>query len=197
MKIQLKILNKEFYADNKIVKKSGWDKKTEYYPPTNLPAYATPGSAGMDLRCTEDITIYPGKTVKIPTGLAMWIGSNVKDKFGCYDDASVAGFILPRSGLGERGLILANTIGVIDEDYQGELKISAWNRLEKPYIPFCNGEADEIERFAENTIYLTAGQRIAQLVFMPVIKAQFDIVEEFSNETSRGTGGFGSTGQST
>jgi dUTP pyrophosphatase len=155
MKIELKVLNKEFYEEHL------------------LPSYATNCSAAVDLICTKDIVIYSGETRMIDTGVAIWIGSIGSE---WVDWCSVVGLIAPLSGLGSKGLILANTIGVIDEDYQGELKISAWNRL------------------ASQVIELKAGDRIAQLFFVPVIKAQWNVVEDFTSATSRGSGGFGSTG---
>jgi len=167
MKIQIKVLNKEFYKKEKL--------GGEYY---DLPSYQTFGSAAMDLCCTEDITIYPGETRLISTGLAIWIGS---DKWG-HTDICTMGVIVPRSGLGTRGLILANTIGVIDEDYQGELKLSAWNR----HTPN--------EETTLHKIILNAGDRIAQLIFVPIIRAQWGIVDDFESKTNRGDGGFGSTG---
>lgn len=156
MKIQIKVLNKEFYAANK------WS--TSYF---DLPNYQTFGSAAIDLQCTEDITVKRGSSTIIPTGLAIWIGGANKD---------IAGLIVPRSGLGSKGLILANTIGVIDEDYQGELKIAVWNRTQ------------------DTDITLKAGDRIAQLLFVPALKAEWVITEEFTDETKRGFGGFGHTG---
>lgn len=159
MKIQIKILNKEFY---KVEKLGG-----SYY---DTPSYQTFGSAAVDLICTEDVTIYPGETKKIHTGLAIWIGS-------ISNALSYAGLILPRSGLGSKGLVLANTIGLIDEDYQGELIVNVWNR---------NDSLDK-------DIELKAGDRFAQLMFVPIIKAEWDIVEDFNLNTQRGSLGFGST----
>lgn len=157
MQIEIKILNKEFYKREKL--------GGTYY---DHPQYETLGSAAVDLRCTEDIILIPGERKMIPTGLAIWIGSS-------HSSQSVAGFIMPRSGLGTKGLVLANTIGLIDEDYQGELMISALNS-------------------AQSNIELGSGDRIAQLMFIPVIKAKFKEVEEFSNKTGRAQGGFNSTG---
>ncbi len=175
MKIELKILNKEFYRLDYNIK-----APYEQY----LPSYATPGSAAIDLVCTEDVIIYPGETKLIPTGLAIWIGSGQHNALSPFDVwGPVAGLILPRSGLGTKGLILANTIGLIDEDYQGELMVSAWNRVD---VGGGFNYPDVIE--------LKAGDRFAQLMFIPVIKAQFEVVEEFSDVTDR-TGGFGSTGK--
>ncbi len=131
-----------------------------------LPEYATPGSAGMDLRACLDapLTLEPGQTELIPTGLAMYIG-----------DPGLCATILPRSGLGhKKGLVLGNLVGLIDSDYQGQLMVSVWNRGQ---------QSQEIK----------PGERIAQLVILPVIQAQFEIVEEFT-ESERGQGGFGSSG---
>jgi dUTP pyrophosphatase len=203
MKIQLKVLDKEFYKENP------------------LPNYQTGGSAALDLYCTKDITIYPQERVKIPTGLAVWIGSAGRKRVlkhtsnSTMDDpeyyesndfthglGKMAGFIIPRSGLGTDGLVLANTVGLIDEDYQGELMVSAWNSL-KSDIEEDFSEADfsmdigmweGIEEVEKNIIELKAGDRFAQIYFAPVIKVQWDIVEEFSNKTDRGDGGFGHSG---
>ncbi len=191
----MKILNKEFYSYSSV---NGTGNRGKY----DLPCYATLGSAAMDLVCTEDVTIYPGETKMISTGLAIWIGSNpfnVKAEkqhyngdYSGYEHLDIAGLILPRSGLGTEGLILANTIGLIDEDYQGELKVSAWNRLK---LSTKKGKMtpDGVHVNA-NSFILKAGDRFAQLAFMPVIKAQWEIVEEFSSKTERGEGSFGSTG---
>lgn len=132
----------------------------------HLPAYATPGSAGLDLRALLDapITIAPGATVLVRTGLAIHIGA-----------PGYAAVILPRSGLGhKKGIVLGNLVGLIDSDYQGELMISTWNRGQEPFV---------LEPF----------ERLAQLVVMPVVQPQFKLVDEFA-ESERGTGGFGSTG---
>ncbi|KTD14560.1 deoxyuridine 5'-triphosphate nucleotidohydrolase [Legionella gratiana] len=132
-----------------------------------LPTYATHGSAGLDLRvCSnEPIQIAPQETVLLPTGLSIYIA-----------DPKLAAVILPRSGLGHKhGIVLGNLVGLIDSDYQGELKISCWNR--------------GIEHFTINP-----GERIAQLVFIPVVQAAFEIVDSFS-ESDRGEGGFGSSGR--
>ena len=131
-----------------------------------LPAYATPGSAGMDLRAMIDTTmvIAPGETVLIPTGIAIHVA-----------DASLAAVILPRSGLGHKqGIVLGNLVGLIDSDYQGQLMVSCWNRSTNPFT-------------------LSIGDRLAQLVFVPVIQAQFTLVDEF-NSSDRGEGGFGHSG---
>lgn len=132
----------------------------------HLPACATPGSAGLDLRALLDapITIAPGETVLVRTGLAIHIGA-----------PGYAAVILPRSGLGhKKGIVLGNLVGLIDSDYQGELMISTWNRGQEPFV---------LEPF----------ERLAQLVVMPVVQPQFKLVDEFV-ESERGTGGFGSTG---
>lgn len=132
-----------------------------------LPAYATEGSAGLDLRVciNEPIQIAPQETVLLPTGLSIYIG-----------DPKLAAVILPRSGLGHKhGIVLGNLVGLIDSDYQGELKISCWNR--------------GVDYFTVNP-----GERIAQLVFIPVVCAAFEIVDEFI-ETARAEGGFGSSGR--
>ncbi|AXF85801.1 Deoxyuridine 5'-triphosphate nucleotidohydrolase [Ephemeroptericola cinctiostellae] len=133
---------------------------------TQLPAYATTGSAGLDLRAAIDtaLTLEPGQTVLIPTGMAIHL-----------DDAHYAALILPRSGLGHKhGIVLGNLVGLIDSDYQGELMVSTWNRGQTAFT---------IEPF----------ERIAQLVIVPVVQAQFNIVNDF-DKSDRGTGGFGSTG---
>ncbi|WP_061014314.1 dUTP diphosphatase [Photobacterium leiognathi] len=133
-----------------------------------LPAYATEGSAGLDLRACLDeaLTVAPGETHLVPTGLAIHIG-----------DPSLAATILPRSGLGHKhGIVLGNLVGLIDSDYQGQLMVSVWNR-------------------GGTTFTIEPGDRIAQLVFLPVVQAQFNIVEDF-NSTERGEGGFGHSGRS-
>lgn len=131
-----------------------------------LPTYATEGSAGLDLRACLDkpITLNPGETTLIPTGLSIYI-----------QDPGLAATILPRSGLGHKhGIVLGNLVGLIDSDYQGELMVSCWNRGNTSFV-------------------IEAGERIAQLVLLPVIQADFNIVDEFE-VSDRGTGGFGSTG---
>lgn len=163
MKIELKILNKEIYKEQ-----------------SDLPKYATKGSVGIDLKSTESLTIYPGDTKQIKTGIAIHIGS-ATIPYGL----GYAGVIVPRSGMGSKGLVLANTIGIIDEDYQGELLINATNRL----LPINLTNSSNY-----NSIKVNAGERIAQLLLVPVMKLEFDIVEEFSYATNRGDKGFGSTG---
>ncbi|MCE9633945.1 MAG: dUTP diphosphatase [Methylophilales bacterium] len=134
----------------------------------HLPAYATAGSAGLDLRaCIEHtLTLEPGKTELIPTGIAIHLA-----------DPNYAALILPRSGLGHKhGIVLGNLVGLIDSDYQGQLLVSCWNRGREPFI-------------------LNPLERIAQLVIVPVIQASFEVVPEFT-ASERGEGGFGSTGKS-
>jgi len=131
-----------------------------------LPAPATAGSAGMDLRAALDapLTLVPGESALIPTGIAIHVG-----------DPDYCAVILPRSGLGHKhGIVLGNLTGLIDADYQGPLMISCWNRAQAPYT-------------------IAPGERIAQLVFLPVARAQFRVVEEFA-ASQRGAGGFGHTG---
>lgn len=132
-----------------------------------MPAYATPGSAGLDLRACIDqpLVLEPGSTHLIPTGLAIHVG-----------DPGYAALILPRSGMGHKhGIVLGNLVGLIDSDYQGQLMVSAWNR----------GIA---------TFTLNPMERLAQLVIVPVLQVGFNIVEEF-DQSARGAGGFGSTGK--
>lgn len=198
MRIEIKVLNKEFYQKEKL--------GGVYY---DLPSYQTFGSVGLDLYCTEDVDLFPGDRKMISTGLAIWIGSDrsalsVKSELWGHTDICIMGAIVPRSGLGTKGLVLANTIGIIDEDYQGELKISAWNSndrigWENIYLYedkdcWLGKEPYDKNDSKDSAIQLIAGDRIAQLIFMPVIKAQWDLVEEFSDETRRRNGGFGSTG---
>ncbi|WP_435103390.1 dUTP diphosphatase [Arhodomonas sp. AD133] len=132
-----------------------------------LPGYATDGSAGLDLRaCLDDtVTLPPGETTLIPSGIAVHIG-----------DSRYAAVVLPRSGLGHKhGIVLGNLVGLIDSDYQGQIYISCWNR---------SGEAFTVE----------PGERIAQLVFLPVERPQFHIVDAFES-SARGEGGFGHSGR--
>lgn len=146
--IQLKILDKRIGSD---------------FP---LPTYATQGSAGLDLRVCldEPLHLQPEQTTLLPTGMAIHI-----------EDPQVAAIILPRSGLGHKhGIVLGNLVGLIDSDYQGELKISCWNRSKESFL-------------------INPGDRIAQLVFVPVIQVQFETVNDFVT-TDRNVGGFGSSG---
>lgn len=132
-----------------------------------LPAYGTPGSAGLDLRACLDapLTIEPGQTVLVPTGLAIHIG-----------DPGYAAMILPRSGLGHKsGIVLGNLVGLIDSDYQGQLMVSTWNR-------------------SATTFVLQPMDRLAQLIVVPVLQVAFNVVTEFAS-SDRGAGGFGSTGK--
>lgn len=132
-----------------------------------IPTYATPGSAGLDLRACLDapIVLEPGQTTLIPTGLAIHIG-----------DAGLAALILPRSGLGHKhGIVLGNLVGLIDSDYQGQLMVSCWNR-------------------GATTFTINPMERIAQLVIVPVVQASFRRVDDF-DASHRGEGGFGSTGK--
>ncbi|MBD9354717.1 dUTP diphosphatase [Methylomonas albis] len=132
-----------------------------------LPAYATHGSAGLDLRACLDqaLTLLPGETALIPTGLAIHI-----------DDPHLAAVLLPRSGLGHKhGIVLGNLVGLIDSDYQGQIFISCWNR-------------------GNSTFTVEIGERIAQMVFVPVVQAEFECVAEF-DESHRGSGGFGHSGR--
>ena len=132
-----------------------------------LPAHATNGSAGIDLRAclAEPLTLEPGQTELLPAGMAIHI-----------EDPSLAAMILPRSGLGHKhGIVLGNLVGLIDSDYQGELMVSCWNR-------------------GNTTFTVEPGERIAQLVLVPVVQASLDIVESFE-ESDRGAGGFGHTGK--
>lgn len=131
-----------------------------------LPQYATPGSAGLDLRAMlpEDLLLEPGQTVLIPTGLSIYIA-----------DPGLAALILPRSGLGHKhGIVLGNLVGLIDSDYQGELLVSCWNR-------------------GSSAFNISVGERIAQLILVPVVQAHFELVSEF-DQSQRGTGGFGHSG---
>ena len=132
-----------------------------------LPDYATEGSAGLDLRACvgKSLTLAPGETQLIPTGFAMHM-----------QDTGLAAVILPRSGLGHKhGIVLGNLTGLIDSDYQGQLFVSCWNR-------------------GHSTFTITPGERIAQMVFVPVVQASFEIVSEF-DDSDRGAGGFGHTGR--
>ncbi len=133
-----------------------------------LPHYGTSGSAGLDLRaCIEEtLVLEPGQTILIPTGMAIHL-----------DDPSFAAMLLPRSGLGHKhGIVLGNLVGLIDSDYQGPLMVSCWNRGDSPYT-------------------IEVGERIAQMVIVPVIQPIFEEVDDFGLATERGEGGFGHTGR--
>ncbi len=188
MKIELKILNKELYGE-----------EGNFYMP--LPDYQTLGSAGIDLVCTEDITIYPGETKQIHTGIAIYIGSHTDATMKSYREHwDYAGMIISRSGMGTKGLILANTVGLIDSDYQGELLVQVWNRNnEYKTVDRQSNEGpwQEIEWNTENKMELKAGDRFAQLVIVPIARAKWKVVEEFTSTTDRGAGGFGSTDNET
>lgn len=132
-----------------------------------LPTYATSGSAGLDLRACLDeaLLLAPGATTLVPTGLAIHIG-----------DPQLAAMLLPRSGLGHKhGVVLGNLVGLIDSDYQGQLMVSVWNRSQQAFN-------------------IEPGERIAQMVFVPVVQAEFNLVEEFDS-SDRGEGGFGHSGR--
>ena len=133
-----------------------------------LPHYATPGSAGLDLRACLDapLALAPGQTELIPTGIAIHL-----------DDPGLAAVLLPRSGLGHKhGIVLGNLVGLIDSDYQGQVMVSCWNRGQAAFT-------------------IAPGERIAQLVVVPVVQVEFEIVEQFT-ASRRGAGGFGSSGTS-
>ncbi len=147
--IQLKILDKRIGSE---------------FP---LPSYATEGSAGMDMRACLDmsLTLSPGQTELIPTGLALHVA-----------DPGLAAVLLPRSGLGHKhGVVLGNLVGLIDSDYQGQVYISCWNRGDTSFV-------------------IEPGERIAQMVFLPVAQIEFEVVEDFA-DSNRGEGGFGHTGR--
>lgn len=132
-----------------------------------LPEYATAGSAGLDLRAclNEAVAINPGASILIPTGIAIHI-----------EDPGLAAVLLPRSGLGSKhGIVLGNLVGLIDSDYQGQIYISCWNRGQHPFT-------------------ISIGERIAQMVFVPVVQVDFECVDEFA-QSHRGEGGFGHTGR--
>ena len=133
-----------------------------------MPAYATPGSAGLDLRAclTEPLTLAPNAWQLVPTGMAIYLA-----------DPHYAAMILPRSGMGHKhGIVLGNLVGLIDSDYQGQLMVSAWNRTDVAFT-------------------IEPMERIAQLVIVPVVQASFNVVSEFADVSQRATGGYGSTGR--
>ncbi len=132
-----------------------------------MPAYATPGSAGLDLRACLDaaLVLAPGQSELVPTGLAIHVG-----------DPNLAALILPRSGLGhQHGIVLGNLVGLIDSDYQGQVFVSCWNRGKEPFV-------------------VNPLERIAQLVVVPVVQVELNVVDDFE-QSERGAGGFGSTGK--
>ena len=134
----------------------------------HLPAYATPGSAGLDLRACLDapLTLAPNAWQLVPTGLAIHLA-----------DPGYAAMLLPRSGLGHKhGIVLGNLVGLIDSDYQGQLMVSAWNRSEVQFT-------------------IEPMERIAQMVIVPVVQARFNVVKDFAESSERGAGGYGSTGR--
>ena len=134
----------------------------------SMPAYATPGSAGLDLRAclTEPLTLAPNAWQLVPTGMALYLA-----------DPHYAAMILPRSGMGHKhGIVLGNLVGLIDSDYQGQLMVSAWNRTDVAFT-------------------IEPMERIAQLVIVPVVQASFNVVNEFADVSQRATGGYGSTGR--
>ena len=133
-----------------------------------MPAYATPGSAGLDLLAclTEPLTLAPNAWQLVPTGMALYLA-----------DPHYAAMILPRSGMGHKhGIVLGNLVGLIDSDYQGQLMVSAWNRTDVAFT-------------------IEPMERIAQLVIVPVVQASFNVVKEFADVSQRATGGYGSTGR--
>ena len=133
-----------------------------------MPAYATPGSAGLDLRACIDapLELAPNAWQLVPTGMAIHLA-----------DPGYAAMLLPRSGLGHKhGIVLGNLVGLIDSDYQGQLMVSLWNRTDSPFV-------------------IEPMERVAQMVFVPVVQPQFTLVEEFSGSSERGEGGYGSTGR--
>jgi dUTP pyrophosphatase len=163
MKVEVKVLDPDLYND------------------VGLPSYATPGACALDLRSTVNAEVKPGECVPIRTGLAIHCGSAYGPEDARLDEMGIAALILPRSGLGaNKGLVMGNLVGLIDEDYQGELLVSAWNRNEQ--------ESGKIVSFQR-------GERIAQMLFIMVFKPQLEVVQEFTESTERGAGGFGSTGR--
>lgn len=156
MKIEIKVLNKKFYRVDKM--------GGSYY---DTPQYQTDGSAAMDLVATEEMIIHPGQTGMVNTGLALNMGKN----------SNIAAMIVPRSGLGCKGLVLANTVGLIDADYQGEIKVALMNRAHDDCV-----------------FIVKPGDRIAQIMFIPIVKVDFKVVDNFSEKSTRWKGGFGSTG---
>lgn len=165
MEIELKILDKKFYK--------------EY----SLPEYATPGSSAIDLIATENVVLYPQEIKTIHTGIAISMYNNMHGS----NNTNMAALIFPRSSIGRKGLMLSNTIGLIDQDYQGEILVSAWNR-NSSQITLWNMNEDC------NFIEIKKGDRFAQLMFVPIYEPNIKLVSEFTHKTERGAGGFGSTG---
>lgn len=166
MRLEIKILDKKFYSYDSGL---GGASNSGY----DIPRYATRDSAGLDLRTTKDVRLRPGEQATISTGLAIHIGSGEGRGFGVQD---IVGIIAPRSSLGARGLSLQNTIGIIDADYTGEILLKIYNHNK------------------EDSLYIEAGERVAQLLLVPILKAHFNVVDEFTEITERNSGGFGSSG---
>lgn len=167
MKIDLKIID---------------DRIGDEYP---IPQYAKSGDAGVDLRAMidEPITLYPGETSLVPTGISV-----------SMPEKDMVGFVLPRSGLGVQGLVLGNSTGVIDSGYVGEIKLSLWNRNKVKYRYAWSTRRIFENRTNVDPITINPGDRIAQMVFLPIIRAEFNIVSELA-DTERGDGGFESSGR--
>jgi dUTP pyrophosphatase len=163
MKVELKVLDPDLYNE------------------VGLPAYATLGACAVDLRSTVNAEVKPGECIPIRTGIAVHCGSAYGPDDARLDELGLAALVLPRSGLGSKqGLVIGNLVGLIDEDYQGEIIVSAWNRNET--------ETGKIVTFQR-------GERIAQMLFMMVLKPELVVVQEFSESTERREGGHGSTGR--
>lgn len=172
--VEVKILDRELYTQNGEVV---------------LPKYATDGSAGIDLIAANEIWLKPGQQAEMKTGIAIYQGVR--------EDSTVA-LVLPRSGLGKKGLVLANTVGVVDADYQGEFLCNLFNR-NSPFELAASevslpGPGRRVVPSSQPPIHIKRGERFAQVVFLPLSKVFMQLVDEFSEQTSRGAGGFGSTG---
>jgi len=191
MQIELKILDEAFYAEE--------SNGVLLHP---LCDYMTEGSAAVDIYSTEDVELVPGDVQMISTGIAVHIDSGWRDhalyctdtgEQSCEVDSleyvGIMGTIVPRSGMGTRGLVLANSVGIIDSDYQGEIKIAAWNRNSQVHI--INSTLYK----TDYTISIKRGDRIAQMIFIPYVRPMWKVVKEFSHSTERGGGSFGSTGK--
>lgn len=171
--VEIKLLDAALYQK---------DPNAEASADPALPQYATPGSCAFDLRCRETVTIPAHGTAKVGSGIALYSGAYFTDDDGnrindADGKAAVAAVVIPRSGLGSRGLVLGNLVGLIDEDYQGEISMTLWNRT-------------------DNEMKVERGDRVAQLMFTLAIKPNLRLVHEFSETTERGVGGHGSTGVS-